>query len=133
VYTEKLRTARYTGSVRLESADGATTAGALDLVLAKDARTLDRLEATGNVHAVLEGGREARGERLVYEEAGDLYQLWGKPLSILNRDSDGTCYTQEGNVARFKGELGAPDFPPAENADGGAPRRAVPCPATPAR
>jgi lipopolysaccharide export system protein LptA len=133
VYTEKQRTARYTGSVRLRSADGETTADAMDLILAKDARTLDRLEATGSVHAVLEGGREARGDRLVYEAAEDLYQLWGKPLSLLNRETDGTCYTQEGNVARFRGELGAPDFPAAENADGGAPRRAVPCPAPPAR
>jgi lipopolysaccharide export system protein LptA len=138
VYTEKQRTARYTGSVRLENTEGAatkavTTAGAMDLVLAREARTLDRLEATVNVHAVLSGGREARGDRLVYDANDDLYQLWGKPLSLLNRETDGTCYTQEGNVARFRGELGAPDFPAAENADGGAPRRAVPCPAPAAR
>jgi lipopolysaccharide export system protein LptA len=138
VYTEALRTAHYAGAVRLRSAEGQskgeTSAEAMDLILAGDARELERLDATGKVHAVLENGqREARGERLVYHAREDLYELWGKPLSILNRETDGTCYAQEGNVARFRGELGAPDFPAAENADGGAPRRSVPCPAAPPR
>jgi lipopolysaccharide export system protein LptA len=132
VYTEKARTAKYNGSARLRSSDGSdTTADAMDLLLAKDARTLDRLEATGGVHAVMKGAREARGDRLVYEARDDLYQLWGKPLTLTNRENDGTCYAQEGTMARFKGELGAPDFPADQNAAGGAPRRSIPCP-TPA-
>lgn len=131
VYTEKTRTANYTGSVVLENADGdTTTADAMNLVLAKDARTLDRLEATGGVHAVLKGerDREARGDRLVYEAREDLYQLWGKPLTLINKENDGTCYAQDGTMVRFKGELGAPDFPADQNAAGGAPRRSIPCP-----
>jgi lipopolysaccharide export system protein LptA len=132
VYTEKARTAKYTGSARLKSTAGSdTTADAMDLLLAKDARTLDRLEATGGVHAIMKDAREARGDRLVYEAREDLYQLWGKPLTLTNRENDGTCYAQEGTMARFKGELGAPDFPADQNAAGGAPRRSIPCP-TPA-
>jgi lipopolysaccharide export system protein LptA len=127
-YTEKTRVARYTGSVRLRNADGETTADVMELFLAKDARTLDRLEATGRVHATLQKDREARGDRLVYEAREDLYQLWGKPLTLTNRENDGTCYAQEGTMARFKGELGAPDFPADQNAAGGAPRRSIPCP-----
>jgi hypothetical protein len=79
-----------------------TTADVMDLLLAKDARTLDRLEATGGVHAIMKDAREARGDRLVYEAREDLYQLWGKPLTLTNRESDGTCYAQEGTMARFK-------------------------------
>ena len=130
VYTEKARTARYTGNVSLENQDGRTTADAMDLVLAKESRSLDRLEATVRVHSVLQkGDREARGDRLVYESVEDLYQLWGKPLTLINKETDGTCYAQDGTMARFKGELGAPDFPADQNAAGGAPRRSVPCPA----
>jgi lipopolysaccharide export system protein LptA len=135
VYTEKTRTARYTGSARLKSGEGdsssTTTADAMDLVLATAERTLDRLEAIGSVHAKLMREREARGDRLVYEAREDQYQLWGKPLTLINRENDGTCYAQEGTMARFKGELGAPDFPADQNAAGGAPRRSIPCP-TPA-
>ncbi len=47
---------------------------------------------------------------------------------IINRENDGTCYAQEGSMARFRGELGAPDFPADQNAAGGAPRRSIPCP-----
>ncbi len=134
VYTEKTRTAKYTGSARLKSTAGSdTTADAMDLLLAKDARTLDRLEATGGVHAFLKDAREARGDRLVYEAREDLYQLWGKPLTLTNRESDGTCYAQEGTMARFKGDLGAPDFPADQNAAGGAPRRSIPCPSPAAK
>ncbi len=79
----------------------------------------------------MKDAREARGDRLVYEAREDLYQLWGKPLTLINRENDGTCYAQEGTMARFKGELGAPDFPADQNAAGGAPRRSIPCP-TPA-
>jgi lipopolysaccharide export system protein LptA len=129
VYTEKTRTAKYTGGASLENADGTTTAEAMDLVLAKESRSLDRLEATGRVHSVLQkGDREARGDRLVYQAQADLYQLWGKPLTLVNRETDGTCYAQEGTMARFEGELGAPDFPADQNAAGGAPRRSIPCP-----
>ena len=129
VYTEKTRTAKYAGSASLESDEGTTTAEAMDLVLAQEARTLDRFEATGRVHSVLQKEREARGDRLVYEARDDLYQLWGKPLTLTNKETDGTCYAQDGTMARFKGELGAPDFPADQNAAGGAPRRSVPCPA----
>jgi lipopolysaccharide export system protein LptA len=133
VYTEKTRTATYTGSVVMRSPDGTTTADVMDLLLAKEARTLDRLEATGRVHAVLLKEREARGDRLVYEAREDLYQLWGKPLTLINKENDGTCYAQDGSMARFRGELGAPDFPADQNAAGGAPRRSIPCPAAAAK
>jgi lipopolysaccharide export system protein LptA len=133
VYTEKTRTAKYAGAVSLVSTDGTTTADAMDLLLAKDARTLDRLEAIGRVHAVLQKEREARGDRLVYEAREDLYHLWGKPLTLTNKENDGTCYAQDGSMVRFRGELGAPDFPADQNAAGGAPRRSIPCPATTAK
>jgi hypothetical protein len=69
----------------------------------------------------------------VYEAREDLYQLWGKPLTLTNKESDGTCYAQDGSMVRFRGELGAPDFPADQNAAGGAPRRSIPCPATTAK
>jgi lipopolysaccharide export system protein LptA len=129
-YTEKARTATYTGAARLRGPDGDMTAATIALILSRETRSLDRLEATGRVHAVLEGGREARGDRLVYEARDDRYLLWGKPLTWISKENDGTCYAQDGNFVRFDGDLGAPDFPADQNADGGAPRRSIPCPVT---
>jgi hypothetical protein len=73
-------------------------------------------------------GRQALGERLIYEAAADLYRLWGTPLTLWTRESDGTCVSQSGNFVRISGDVGAPEFPLADNPAGATSRSKLECP-----
>lgn len=125
-YVEAERTASYTGNPAvLTGDDGQTSAKKLVMTLAKDSREMQRLFAEGDVYSTFSAGREARGATLLYEAASDTYTLQGGPptpwpLTLLTRESDGTCSRQDGNFVRFAGETGAPDFPRDRN-PGGAP------------
>ncbi len=86
---------------------------------------MQRLLAEGDVYSTFSSGREARGSGLLYEADTDTYTLQGGPptpwaLTLMTKESDGTCSRQDGNFVRFAGETGAPDFPRDRN-PGGAP------------
>ncbi len=81
VYTDANRTAHYTGgadAAELKGPDGTTTAKTIDVVLASESRTVQKMRADGDVHLTSDGGREARGEHLTYDAARDEYHLTGK-------------------------------------------------------
>lgn len=126
-YREKARAATYTGApVVLTSPDGVTRARTMVMTLAAEGRTLDRLDAKGEVHLVLTQGREALADSLLYEAAVGRYTLRGQPLVLrAEGDSPGTCSQSRGRVAHFTAGSGSPVFPPAEN--GLVERRDVSC------
>jgi lipopolysaccharide export system protein LptA len=129
VYTEATRTARYVGApATLRSTDGETVANNLVLILARTARTIDRLEAAGAVRTTLEGGREAHGETLAYDAATDSYTLEGRSLTLITKDADGTCSVQTGRYMEFSSAVGAPEFPASRNAEGAPIRPRQTCP-----
>lgn len=81
VYTDANRTAHYTGgseAAELKGPDGTTTAKTIDVVLAAESRTVQKMKADGDVHLTSDGGREARGDHLTYDAARDEYHLTGK-------------------------------------------------------
>jgi lipopolysaccharide export system protein LptA len=133
VYIDAARTATYVGApATLTSTDGETTAGRIVLTLAEAQRAIERLDATASppvasVHSVLQQGREATGVTLVYVAATDLYTLTGAPLTLQTRDADGTCTLATGNLARFTGEVGAPEFPIADNPGNSVTKAKQPC------
>ena len=81
-YDDVARQATYDENAVLLSDAGDMKADRLDVFLQPDGRTLDRLEATGNVKLRLDG-RWATGDRLVYEEATGRYDMEGGPVQIV--------------------------------------------------
>ena len=82
VYDNAARTAVYDATAVLRSEHGDLKADMITVFLEADGRTLDRLEATGQVKLRL-NGRWASGERLVYYEAEGRYEMEGAPVEIV--------------------------------------------------
>ncbi len=82
LYDDSGRHALYEESATLLSDAGDLKADRIDVFLESDGRTLDRLEATGNVKIRLDG-RWAIGESLVYREAEGRYEMEGAPVEIV--------------------------------------------------
>ena len=82
VYNDAARRAVYTGTARLRSEHGDLKADVIEVFLEPDGRTLDMLQATGNVRLGLDG-RDATGEHLVYYEAEGRYEMEGEPVEII--------------------------------------------------
>ena len=131
VYKDGAHLATYTGAPAVLKAgtDGNIEASRIDLRLAEASRSLERLDAsrskdprgdfTGEtIFATLEGGREARGDVLVYDALTGRYTLKGKPLFIKSKESDGTCSLSSGSEAMFSKEGGDPQFPREKNPGG---------------
>ncbi|ODS59433.1 MAG: hypothetical protein ABS36_00400 [Acidobacteria bacterium SCN 69-37] len=118
-YRQQPRTATYTGSpVVLMAPDGVTRARTMVMTLAAESRTLERLDAQTDVHAVMPQGREALAESLLYEAPIDRYTLRGVPGRPLvlraEGDTPGTCSQSVGLMVYFtSGE--PPVFPAREN------------------
>jgi lipopolysaccharide export system protein LptA len=122
-YQDAARTATYTGApVTMTSTDGTTSAQQLVLRLAAEGRSLERLDAAGDVHSKLASGRDAISDVLIYESAADRYTLRGAGgLPVVLRepgDKPGTCSIVKGAVGYFTHSNQAPDFPIAENPGG---------------
>lgn len=116
-YVEKQRAATYTGApVVLKRPDGETRSRRLVITLARDERRLERLEATDEVTASLEGGREAKGRQLIYDAVGDRYTIRGAPVLVRSRDEAGTCSLARGQMVQFTDKK--QDWPKAENPGG---------------
>jgi lipopolysaccharide export system protein LptA len=132
-YRDAARTASYTGNpVTLTAPDGVTRARTMVMTLAAEGRTLERLDARTDVHAVMPKGREALADSLLYEAALGRYTLRGvRGRSLVLRaegDTPGTCSLSRGlMVTLTSGE--PPEFPPSEN-PGPVEQTTVPCTGT---
>ena len=82
VYDNAARHAIYDTNAVLRSDHGDLKADRIEVSLDADGRTLDKLEATGNVKLRLDG-RWASGDSLVYYEADGRYEMEGAPVEIV--------------------------------------------------
>ena len=82
LYDDAARQATYDGNAVLLSNAGNMKADRIDVFLQADGRTLDRLEATGNVKLLLDA-RWASGDLLVYDEVTGRYDMEGAPVQIV--------------------------------------------------
>jgi lipopolysaccharide export system protein LptA len=133
-YRDKARTATYTGvPVILTAPDGVTRARTMVMALAAGSRTLERLDARTDVHAVMPNGREALADSLLYEASLDRYTLRGaRERRLVLRaagDSPGMCSVWYALMAHFTRGGGPPVFPQDQN-PGGVERRDVACAGT---
>ncbi|HXH05845.1 MAG TPA: hypothetical protein VNI83_04570 [Vicinamibacterales bacterium] len=102
VYDDAARRAIYDGGARLTGVQGALVADRIQLVVTPDGRGVERVEAVGGVTLRLEGGREARGERLVYHGDRERYEMSGAPVRVFER-VDGGCRETLGLALTFEG------------------------------
>ncbi len=97
----------------LESADGTTTAPRIEVTFNDQGNSVDRLDASGGAYALLTGGREAVGERLVYVSATDTYTLTGttkSPARVKLPNNDHTqCTKSIGEKLTFTRLSGSAD------------------------
>jgi len=82
IYDDSTNRAVYGPMAVLRSEYGDLQADTIMLFLATDGRTLDRLEASGNVKLRL-ADRWATGENLVYYETEGRYEMEGNPVEIV--------------------------------------------------
>jgi len=108
VYEDATRRATYTGTVRFSGEDGRTEADTLVLRLSAG-RSVLAFDATGTtVFAELEGGHEAKGERLSYDRQAGAYTLLGRPAQTKSPDeSGGGCVLTIGSQATLTPGRGA--------------------------
>jgi hypothetical protein len=89
------------------------------LTLAAQQRSLERLDATGDVHSTLANGRDSISDVLIYESAADRYTLrgaGGMPIVLREQaDTPGSCSIVKAAVGYFTHSDQAPTFPKAEN------------------
>lgn len=113
-YREDARTATYLGAAKvpvvMTATDGTTTSQKLVLTLARESRTLDRLDASGDVYLKLSGSREALSNTLTYEASTQRYVLRGN-VKVRWEEEKPSCSTSEAAVATFTQGSRAPEFP----------------------
>ena len=83
-YDDTLHRATYTTDARVTGPRGDLTADQILLFLLDDSRTLERIEATGNVELTTPG-RSVTGESLVYYDAEGRYEMEGGPVQIIEQ------------------------------------------------
>ncbi|MEO7191538.1 MAG: LptA/OstA family protein [Vicinamibacterales bacterium] len=102
-------------------ADGDTTAKTIVLILAKESRSVERLDAQVDVYSKMKEGREAVADTLVYESGSGRYTLTGKagrPVRVRSRDKNGKCSETIGRYGYFVSGQEVPSFPAEENPGG---------------
>ena len=82
VYDDTLHRATYTTDARLTGSRGDLSADEISLFLLPDSRTLERIEATGQVELTMPG-RLITGDSLVYYDADGRYEMTGGPVLII--------------------------------------------------
>lgn len=95
-YADQTRTATYTTNAQLDSDQGNLRAVKLDLQLAKDSNTLERLEANGAVTALVDK-RRVSGAKLSYSPDEDKYVVTGAPVKMIDAD----CQETSGKTLTF--------------------------------
>ena len=81
-YDDTLHRATYTTDARLTGPRGDLSADEISLFLLPDSRTLERIEATGQVELSMPD-RSITGESLVYYDADGRYEMTGEPVLIV--------------------------------------------------
>jgi lipopolysaccharide export system protein LptA len=95
-YSDASRQATYTTSAQFDGDQGHLSAAKLELQLAKDENSLEKLEATGSVNAVVDK-RTVTGTRLVYSPSDDKYVVTGSPVKMV----DAECQETIGKTLTF--------------------------------
>lgn len=86
LYDDAARRAVFEGTAVLRSDHGDLKADVLEVLLQADGRTLDRLDAAGDVQLRLDG-RWATGDTLVYHELEGRYDMEGAPVEIVEESA----------------------------------------------
>jgi lipopolysaccharide export system protein LptA len=102
VYEEAARRAVYDGGARLTGVQGELRADRIALTVTADGRGVERIEAVGGVTLRVDGGRTARGTRLVYHGDRERYEMSGTPVRVVER-VDGGCRETLGLTLTFEG------------------------------
>jgi lipopolysaccharide export system protein LptA len=95
-YSDGTRMATYTTTAQFDGDQGHLSAGKLELQLAKSENSLDKLEATGAVTAVVDK-RTVTGTRLTYSPSDDKYVVVGAPVKMV----DAECQETTGKTLTF--------------------------------
>jgi lipopolysaccharide export system protein LptA len=116
LYDDAARTATYVGRVTMKNDDGLTEGDKITVHLAKEDKSIQRLEVEGpgdNVFAQVPGGHEVRGDRLNYDAATDIYHVVGKPVLVKSPAKDRTgCVISRGPEVRLNRKLNTVEWPP---------------------
>jgi len=95
-YADDTRMATYTTNAQFDGDQGHLSAGKLELQLAKAENSLDKLEATTAVTAVVDK-RTVTGSRLIHSPAEDNYIVHGAPVRMVDAD----CQETSGKTLTF--------------------------------
>ncbi len=98
-YDHNGRQVSYTGGATLASGGTNISANAVTLHLGEDMRTLDRIDANGDVRLTLDG-RRAAGARLAYQDGDGRYDIAGTPVRIVEEMGSG-CRETTGRAVTF--------------------------------
>ncbi|HYN08642.1 MAG TPA: LptA/OstA family protein [Vicinamibacterales bacterium] len=116
LYEDAARKATYVGAVTMKNEEGVTEGEKITLFLAKEERSIERLEVEGpgdKVFAEISGGYEVRGDRLDYDAATDVYHVVGKPVVVKSPAKDRSgCVISRGPEVKLNRKLNTVEWPP---------------------
>ena len=98
-YDDSLHRATYTIDAEVSGPRGDLKADTIHVYLHQDSRTLDRLEASGDV-SLETPGRLVAGETLVYYDADGRYEMAGEPVRIVEEVEE-ECRETTGRTLTF--------------------------------
>jgi lipopolysaccharide export system protein LptA len=98
-YDDATRRVAYAGGASLENPRNDLVAETIEVLLQDDARTLDRILASGDVTLELPG-RRVTGETMAYGDADGRYEMEGEPVEIVEQ-SEGACRETTGRSLTF--------------------------------
>lgn len=98
-YDDATRRITYTARASLENPRNDLSAASVEVLLQDDARTLDRIFASGDVTLELPG-RRVTGETMAYDDADGRYEMEGEPVEILEQSED-ACRETTGRSLTF--------------------------------
>jgi len=98
-YDDVLHSAIYTTDAGLTGPRSDLTADQISLFLLSDGRTLDRIEASGEVELTMPG-RSVTGESLMYYDAEGRYEMEGGPVLIVE-EMEEECRQTTGRTLTF--------------------------------
>ena len=98
-YDDTLRLATYTGEAQVSGPRGDMFGDTIRIYLHEDSKTLDRVEASGNVRLETPG-RFVTGAALLYYDADGRYEMEGEPVRIVE-DLEEECRETIGRTLTF--------------------------------
>ena len=98
-YDDTLRLATYTGEAQVSGPRGDVFGDTIRIYLHEDSKTLDRVEASGNVRLETPG-RFVTGAALLYYDADGRYEMEGEPVRIVE-DLEEECRETIGRTLTF--------------------------------